>query len=642
MIVRELVALLGVETKKEDFQKAEKGMGRIIDVAKKAVAAFAAFKLGQWAKNATEDIAKLGDQFDKMSQRLGVSTKFLQEWSLVADLAGASLETMETAVRRLQNSVDQAQQGSKLAKEGFERLGIVTKTASGRFKTAEELMPELADAFAKMEDVTLKAALSQQLLGRSGTMLLPLLNQGSKAIREQRKEAEELGSNMEKKLIAQSVKYIDNQARMTRVTIALKNAIARGLLPFLNKVIDRFIIWWKANQKWITSGITRTFKTFTRIVGALGRGIRTIVGRFKALTKELSPLQKNILKIGTAIGVIVGLLMLPMGPLFLIAGIVGLIIDDFLVWQEDGESLIGILVEGFKKLTGIDLVKFFKDSWRGIKGVIEKVTKSVAALGELLIGIFTGDFERALKKYNKLMKKEWKDTIKTMEEVWDGFIFLFERELEQAWEGFKFVFGFIGEWFKDLWNSIVSWFSDNVIAPIAKFFENLWKDVKNIGKRIKNFFSNLWTDFINILKDMKKAITDWAKNLIEKIKAPFIKIKGWISGIFGDDEEEERLKRLEKRARRLERIRRVGRVGRDIISKTSNIREGFGAGQRLGQTNQSFVNKPQTNMNVTINAQPGMNEKSIADEVTKKVREEIDRNNRNAMNAFTIATEVAQ
>ena len=44
-------------------------------------------------------------------------------------------------------------------------------------------------------------------------------------------------------------------------------------------------------------------------------------------------------------------------------------------------------------------------------------------------------------------------------------------------------------------------------------------------------------------------------------------------------------------------------------------------------------------MNMTINAQPGMSEKNIADEVSKKVRQELDRSFRISRNAFTIATE---
>ncbi|MCP4570699.1 MAG: phage tail tape measure protein, partial [FCB group bacterium] len=261
MIVRELVTLLGVRTNQGDIRRAEGGMARLAGAAKAAMAAFASFKLAQWAKGAAEQVANLGDKFDKMSLRTGETATELQGLSHAATLSGTNLGTMEAGIRRLQNATLEAAEGVKRYKVEFKRLGIDVKNSDGTLKSFAQLLPEMADGMEKLKTDTEKSAVAQRLMGRSGTQALPLLKQGSAAIREMIGEVEELGAVLEKDLIDASTKYIDNQARVALINQSVKNSIARGLLPAFISMQEGLLKWWKANQKIINQNLEVVFRS---------------------------------------------------------------------------------------------------------------------------------------------------------------------------------------------------------------------------------------------------------------------------------------------------------------------------------------------------------------------------------------------
>src|SRR5690606_2891011 len=71
--------------------------------------------------------------------------------------------------------------------------------------TSQEALFAMADKFKVMEDGPRKAALATKLLGDAGADLIPVLNQGSEALREQMKTAEEMGAIMSEELIQKSL-----------------------------------------------------------------------------------------------------------------------------------------------------------------------------------------------------------------------------------------------------------------------------------------------------------------------------------------------------------------------------------------------------------------------------------------------------
>ncbi|MCL4743595.1 MAG: hypothetical protein KJZ54_15480, partial [Phycisphaerales bacterium] len=135
--------------------------------------------------------ASAGDVLDKMSQRTGISVEALSELGFAAEQSGADLQTLEKGVRTLQRSINDAERGLSTATDAFSDLGLTAEQLRGL--TPEEQFKLVAEALSRIEDPSKRAALAMQLLGRAGTQLLPLMQNGVRGIEELQEQARSLG-----------------------------------------------------------------------------------------------------------------------------------------------------------------------------------------------------------------------------------------------------------------------------------------------------------------------------------------------------------------------------------------------------------------------------------------------------------------
>ena len=198
-----------------------------------AGAAVAGFGTGLFAiANST---AKAGDEFQKMSLRLGLSTEFLSGMKHAVELSGASLESLEKGVRTLAKRMSDADEGLIEAQRSFDALGIKVQNADGSLKNLDTMMAEAAEGLANMEDNTKRVALAQELFGRSGTQLLPLMKQGAEGLRKMTEEAKALGITFDKTGADEAAAFRDNMLRLQRVFTGIKTQIGQAIIPILNE-----------------------------------------------------------------------------------------------------------------------------------------------------------------------------------------------------------------------------------------------------------------------------------------------------------------------------------------------------------------------------------------------------------------------
>ncbi|MCK5020858.1 MAG: hypothetical protein KAS32_27810, partial [Candidatus Peribacteraceae bacterium] len=131
--------------------------------------------------------AAAGDEVQKMALRTSFSTEALSELKHAAELSGASLNTIEKASKKLSKAMVDASDGLETYKRAFDKLGL--STADLMKLSPEEQFNAVSQALADLENETLKVALAQDLFGRAGTQLLPMLEQGAEGIKDMRQEA---------------------------------------------------------------------------------------------------------------------------------------------------------------------------------------------------------------------------------------------------------------------------------------------------------------------------------------------------------------------------------------------------------------------------------------------------------------------
>jgi hypothetical protein len=154
---------------------------RILDTfmsLRAGVAALGAGALVNFSAQLVNTVGGIGEA----AAKLGVTTDEMQRLDVLAKQNATSVEAMGTAFRALAKSATDPTKDSAAA---FAKLGVDTKT-NGELKSRQDLFFETAGALADVSNETERAALAQQLFGRSGLELLPLLSQGRAGLEAQR------------------------------------------------------------------------------------------------------------------------------------------------------------------------------------------------------------------------------------------------------------------------------------------------------------------------------------------------------------------------------------------------------------------------------------------------------------------------
>lgn len=193
---------------KSTMQSIEKGA----NLAAKAVAGIGVAAVGSAAAMIRSQ-ADAADELMKTSRAVGVEVDALSALKYQAELSGVEFSGLATGLRTFNRNARDASEGVGEAVDTFEALGISIFDADGRLRTTQELLYDVADAFAGMEDGVLKTAYAQDLMGRSGAQMINLLNGGSAGIADMRKEAESLGQVLDRDTAEAAERFNDAMTR---------------------------------------------------------------------------------------------------------------------------------------------------------------------------------------------------------------------------------------------------------------------------------------------------------------------------------------------------------------------------------------------------------------------------------------------
>ena len=112
-----------------------------------------------------------------LSEQTGVSVSALSALKGAAKLAGVDLQDAAMMASKLDKAMWQAQGGNVQAQSSFEKLGVKATDANGRLRDTESVLMDVAKRFESMESGAAKTALAQELFGKTGYKMIPLLEQ---------------------------------------------------------------------------------------------------------------------------------------------------------------------------------------------------------------------------------------------------------------------------------------------------------------------------------------------------------------------------------------------------------------------------------------------------------------------------------
>jgi hypothetical protein len=218
-------ALGGVQTGLGKLEGATKTVGQSL---RTMGGAFAALGLGLTTAAFTGFIRSAIDSADamsKMAQKTGLAVKEVAGLQLAFDQAGAGDKFQDT----LGKLAKSAAEGNK----AFSAMGIAVNGSTGGLKSTRELIGEVADKFSSYRDGAEKTALAQQLLGRSGAEIIPLLNAGSAALAEYDQKAAALGLTLTDETVKAAEAFNDQLDLLSKRSEGVARQLTTELLPSL-------------------------------------------------------------------------------------------------------------------------------------------------------------------------------------------------------------------------------------------------------------------------------------------------------------------------------------------------------------------------------------------------------------------------
>lgn len=261
------------------FKKTNKNLSVIASnaaielAAKFAQAAGAFIRVGKAAIDAADDM-------NDMAKRTGLSTETLSRLDYAAQQSGTSFETLSKSLGKFAKVQADAALGGKASAEAFERVGIAIKNADGSLRATDAVLLDIADKFAGLEDGAAKAALAQELFGKSGAELIPFLNQGREGIEELTKEADKLGVTISGETAQAADNFNDSLNKMRNAGKGVVNQLINEVMPTLAYLTEDFLSTAESTGllDFAVAALSVTFKSFLT-AGIIVKSVLQQLGR---------------------------------------------------------------------------------------------------------------------------------------------------------------------------------------------------------------------------------------------------------------------------------------------------------------------------------------------------------------------------
>ncbi len=187
-------------------------------------------------------VARVGDEFFKLSQKTGVSVEALTALDYAAKLSDVTTEGLTKALQKLSVAMFDTQVNGEEGSAALKALGVSATDVHGQIRPTEAVLLDLAEKFARMPDGADKAALAVKLFGKEGLAIIPFLNQGREGISALMEEAQRLGLVISEDVGRASEVFNDNLTRLSAIFEGVQRQIGAAIIPILADFTEQVIL----------------------------------------------------------------------------------------------------------------------------------------------------------------------------------------------------------------------------------------------------------------------------------------------------------------------------------------------------------------------------------------------------------------
>ena len=476
--------------------KLKSGLGTAVKVGGAAIAAIGVgtVALGKKFVSSAQETATYGDEIDKMSQKLGLSREAYQEWDYVLGQSGADIASMSTGLKTLTNKLDDAKNGGEDAQKMFEMLGLSLEDLQSM--TREDIFSAVITGFQGMEDSTERAALANDLFGKSGQELTPLFNTTIEETNNLKQAAHDLGFIMSDEAVGAAADFKDSLDTLQRTLGGLKNNLMSQFLPSITKVTD---------------GLTKIFGGQEGGVAEISEGVTEIINTLSEKVPEFLDIGFQIIEsIGMAITENLPSLI-ERGSDLILNGILPGIIDNLPQIVETAFTVLAQFVSAIGQALPTLIPAAVSMVIQIVESLLDNIDLLIDAAIQLIIGLATG----LIEAIPILLEKAPEIIVKLVQAI--------IRNAPKLLQAAVTLISTIGQGIANAWEIVKGWGKD-VISKISEGISSLWADVVSWGSDIINNIAEGLTNGIS-------SITDIGKNIISGIWEGISGAAGWLTGL---------------------------------------------------------------------------------------------------------------
>ncbi|MFV2949668.1 hypothetical protein [Pseudomonas japonica] len=241
-------------------------------------------------------VADLGNEVRTSAERLGVGTRWLQEWIYAGKQYGIENDALVDGFKELGLRADEfVKTGQGGAAESFQRLGITVKDLRKTAGETDKILDLVRSRMGKIENDAARQRIFDELFGGTGgEQMLVMLTDARDKVDELRKTANETGAVFSDEEIEQARIYSKQMSDLRSSLFSIQRTVVGMLLPAINDWMSGLKGLSKANREAISQEIITRLKE-------LWSGLQT-VWRWTSMAADM------VNGFGNLIGILAGLM----------------------------------------------------------------------------------------------------------------------------------------------------------------------------------------------------------------------------------------------------------------------------------------------------------------------------------------------
>lgn len=192
------------------------------------------------AKKAIEVTQDLAKTTISLNQNLGIGVKKSSQWGAVLKARGVDSQKAGMAFKTFATQVDAANKGSATSIKTFKELGISQKELASGQGNVQKLLLQTADGIDKLGAGTQRTAAESKLFGRGWQTVVPLMRDGSAALKENLDLTVKYGDYLDKKGLKVQQDLLASNRETTLAWQGMQVQLAQKLAPAIIKVEGQF------------------------------------------------------------------------------------------------------------------------------------------------------------------------------------------------------------------------------------------------------------------------------------------------------------------------------------------------------------------------------------------------------------------